>query len=144
MSGNSEENNLKMVRLKRKNSLSPLPKGSKLVARPSRWGNPFNLIRYSPEKSLSLYRIWLNQKIRENPDFLKPLEGKNLACYCDLDKPCHADILIEYLEPKLEVVSFSVLKGTPISIESKSLCVYSDGSTDSEIKTKSDVNADKR
>ena len=25
------------------------------------------------------------------------LRGKNLACWCPLDKPCHADILLEIL-----------------------------------------------
>jgi hypothetical protein len=23
------------------------------------------------------------------------LRGKNLACWCPLDKPCHADVLLE-------------------------------------------------
>ena len=30
------------------------------------------------------YRAWL-----------APLRGKNLACYCPLDRPCHADVLLE-------------------------------------------------
>lgn len=29
------------------------------------------------------------------PDLLDGLRGKNLACWCDLDQPCHADVLIE-------------------------------------------------
>ena len=33
--------------------------------------------------------------IQENPDFLKPLVGKDLVCFCSLDQPCHADILLE-------------------------------------------------
>lgn len=31
---------------------------------------------------------------RERPD-LRPLRGKNLACWCRLDQPCHADVLLE-------------------------------------------------
>ena len=27
--------------------------------------------------------------------WLAPLRGKNLACYCPLDRPCHADVLLE-------------------------------------------------
>lgn len=27
---------------------------------------------------------------------LSELKGKNLACWCPLDKPCHADILLKY------------------------------------------------
>jgi hypothetical protein len=26
---------------------------------------------------------------------LPELRGKNLACWCPLDKPCHADVLLE-------------------------------------------------
>lgn len=29
------------------------------------------------------------------PIFLGPLRGKNLACFCPLDQPCHADVLLE-------------------------------------------------
>ena len=37
---------------------------------------------------------------REMPDFAKlayrlELRGKNLACFCPLDQPCHADVLLE-------------------------------------------------
>ena len=27
--------------------------------------------------------------------YLAPLRGKNLACWCPLDQPCHADVLLE-------------------------------------------------
>jgi hypothetical protein len=26
------------------------------------------------------------------------LKGKDLACWCSLDKPCHADVLLEFLK----------------------------------------------
>jgi len=29
------------------------------------------------------------------PPDLTPLRGKNLACWCPLDQPCHADVLLE-------------------------------------------------
>lgn len=29
------------------------------------------------------------------PVFLGPLKGKNLACWCALDQPCHADVLLD-------------------------------------------------
>lgn len=29
------------------------------------------------------------------PLSLEPLRGKNLACWCALDRPCHADVLLE-------------------------------------------------
>jgi hypothetical protein len=33
----------------------------------------------------------------EDPDFLEPLRGHNLGCFCSLDLPCHADVMLEFL-----------------------------------------------
>ncbi len=30
---------------------------------------------------------------------LEPLRGHNLACWCKLDAPCHADVLLELANP---------------------------------------------
>lgn len=75
------------------------------VARPSKWGNPFTvgmnhldpltdtwITKASAEQCVNLYRRWVCSSesiIRET------LSGKNLACWCDLDQPCHADVLLE-------------------------------------------------
>lgn len=37
-----------------------------------------------------------NELIRRLPE----LKGKNLACWCSLDKPCHADVLLELANDK--------------------------------------------
>ena len=53
-----------------------------------------------------LYRKLLNGDKFQNKDLqywsdklkqldLKEIEGKNLACFCSLSTPCHADVLIE-------------------------------------------------
>jgi hypothetical protein len=72
------------------------------VGRPSIWGNPFKVGKkqgeYSLEEALFLYRKWLSEIIKEHPDFLTPLKGKDLVCFCKLDSPCHADVIIEFLE----------------------------------------------
>lgn len=79
-----------------------LPENTKKVSRPSRWGNPFKLKQhggeYTLQESLIAYEIWLNEQLEKNKHFLRPLEGFNLGCYCKLDSPCHADILLFYLE----------------------------------------------
>ena len=36
--------------------------------------------------------------IPERPD-LAPLRGHDLACWCPLDQPCHADVLLELANP---------------------------------------------
>jgi hypothetical protein len=69
----------------------------KLVARPTKWGNPFPLPRYTIDEALARYRVWLDQKLREDPQFLEPLRGYNLGCFCAQGAPCHAEILLERL-----------------------------------------------
>jgi len=72
------------------------------VGRPSRWGNPFIVSDWGLEKCLELYRAWLEMKLIDDPDFLEPLRGKDLVCFCPLDQPCHADIIMEMLEKTKE------------------------------------------
>jgi len=67
-----------------------MPENTVYVGRGSKWGNPFPVTTDMPlDKSLELYRDQLDIT------GLKELQGKNLACWCPLDKPCHADILLE-------------------------------------------------
>ncbi|OYN80446.1 DUF4326 domain-containing protein [Mycolicibacterium sphagni] len=50
-------------------------------------------------EAVDLYRTLLQVRLRDEPDqfreWLKPLRGRDLACWCPLDQPCHADILLE-------------------------------------------------
>jgi hypothetical protein len=63
-----------------------------VVARPSRWGNPYRIAEFGREKAIALF----TRSIREGaakPD-LSFLRGKNLACWCAPDQACHADVLL--------------------------------------------------
>lgn len=76
-----------------------MPPNTVYVGRPSKWGNPFRRgIDGNIDRVLFLYKIHLEQKLKQNPHFLDPLRGKDLACWCPLGKPCHADILLKFLE----------------------------------------------
>jgi hypothetical protein len=76
-----------------------MPPNTVYVGRPSKWGNPYSITSVTHlDDALTLYRGWLKEKIRQNPDFLEPLRGKDVACWCRIDSPCHADILLEFLE----------------------------------------------
>ena len=77
-----------------------LPPNTVSVARPSRWGNPFLIGPYTREEALNLYRAHLTAKLEEDPRFLWPLIGKNLACYCPPGEACHVDILMEFMGTK--------------------------------------------
>lgn len=71
------------------------PDNTVVVARPGRWGNPFD--------DAETYRLWLNGWIsgpqlpnRPGHDVIRAeLRGKNLACWCAPGGACHADVLLE-------------------------------------------------
>jgi hypothetical protein len=50
-------------------------------------------------EAIKLYEIHIKKKIEMWPETMKKeiesLRGKNLACFCPLDKPCHADVLLK-------------------------------------------------
>jgi hypothetical protein len=76
-----------------------MPKDAVYVGRPTKYGNPYRMeIDGSREEVVAKYRVWLAEKLEENPNFLDPLKGKDLACWCPLNKPCHADVILEYLK----------------------------------------------
>lgn len=77
------------------------------VARPSKWGNPFKVgqdgdAKECVKKFHDLYNPYRHGgaiddyfiSIANIEDITRDLHGKNLACWCDLDAPCHADILM--------------------------------------------------
>lgn len=82
---------MKRIQYKR---AKPLPPDAIYVGRPSRWGNPYQVKKYGRDEALRLYNIHLTAKIQNEPDFLTPLAGRDLACWCKLDEACHADILM--------------------------------------------------
>ena len=52
----------------------------------------------SAEMAVEWYRQWLRAAIDpkcRNPLDLSELRGKNLACFCPLDQPCHASVLLK-------------------------------------------------
>ena len=68
-----------------------------LIARPSKWGNPFIVSEKCPRKlALAKYEV----HIRRRPELIAALPeliGKRLGCHCK-PLPCHGDILIRLLK----------------------------------------------
>ena len=82
-----------------------MPPNTVYVGRPTVWGNPFvvgsELIggkKLTREKSIELYRQYARD-VFSLRDLRACLRGKNLACWCPLDQPCHADVLLEMANP---------------------------------------------
>jgi hypothetical protein len=70
-----------------------------VVARPSRWGNPFRVgPGRSREAAVAQYEAALlgieGSLGYTVTDVRRALAGRDLACWCPLDEPCHADVLV--------------------------------------------------
>ena len=75
-----------------------------VVARPGRWGNPYRVGDPNPGGAGGLLTLadclrqfrhhWEGMPKPLRDAALAPLKGKNLACWCPLEGPCHADILL--------------------------------------------------
>lgn len=89
-----------------------MPANTISVARPGRWGNPFSVLpelapgtpagRYiampTVEEAVAAYRRWLQDDPAGRQiarDAQAALRGRDLACWCRLDSPCHAQVLLE-------------------------------------------------
>jgi Domain of unknown function (DUF4326) len=76
------------------------PANTIVVARPTRWGNPYSVATLgSRQAAVDAHRAWLPHQQHLDP---ADLAGKNLACWCPLSEPCHADTLIEWANQKSE------------------------------------------
>lgn len=92
--------------------------GAIVVARPSRWGNPYRLAEWSAgwtvvgpfghEYSVAPGEDWrgvATRHFREDlvdgrlsfdvEDVVDQLRGRDLACWCKPGMPCHASVLLE-------------------------------------------------
>ncbi len=106
-----------------------MPENTVKVARPGPWGNPFRVGGHfmvgDPGNGGAFRMSWCESYAPEPPKFtliedaamavefykrllangyikdFSPLFGKNLACWCPLDQPCHADVLLERAENQM-------------------------------------------
>jgi hypothetical protein len=122
-----------MKRIQRKRTKGwRMPENATYVGRPSKFGNPFKLTPdgwilyykqnkligdpwcywsetggHSLEDIILLYEKWITGKLPKwlpkVPD-ISTLKGKDLVCWCPLDRPCHADILLKLLNSLYEKI----------------------------------------
>jgi Domain of unknown function (DUF4326) len=79
-----------------------LPDQAICVTRPGRWGNPF-VIGMDGDRAhvLASFAAYAHQRLADDPQWLAPLRGKDLACWCAIllpdgsPCPCHADLLLD-------------------------------------------------
>ena len=75
-----------------------IPPNTVVVSRPSKWGNPFTLKNNPRAIAVMRYDTLVSGNSSSDfpciADIQRELRGKNLACWCPLDQPCHADVLL--------------------------------------------------
>jgi hypothetical protein len=80
------------------------PRDVVVVTATSKWANPWRLGPSTTRDSVvEAYKRWLfgqmgNDFSKERQAVvtsLHELRGRDLACWCPLDEPCHADVLLE-------------------------------------------------
>jgi len=76
-----------------------MPANTIYVGRPAKWGNPLPISSfYNNDRRIAVdfYKAYMhNLKPFRQEELIAELKGKNLACWCPLDQPCHADVLLE-------------------------------------------------
>ena len=73
-----------------------MPKNTVYVGRPTKWGNPYHEgqmeLGHPATRGEALYHY---SELMRHED-LSELRGKNLACWCKIGEPCHADFLLRF------------------------------------------------
>lgn len=84
------------IRIQRKRTKGwKMPENAVSVTRPGRWGNPYSVSMYGRDRSIANFRRRMIGIKAIAPERFAELRGKDLACWCALDQPCHADVLLE-------------------------------------------------
>lgn len=116
MSGGDAQPGSGMKRIQRQRTKGwRMPEGAVYVGRPSRWGNPYRptdldlgwcgrsvrltvngveIDTMGPTGAVYHFDLHARHELLRRPDWLTPLRGHDLACWCPLDQPCHADVLL--------------------------------------------------
>ena len=85
-----------------------MPPNAVYVGRPTMWGNFAASVCCiaDPAEAVAAYRRWIEQVASDawKGRAVIELRGRNLACWCPLDQPCHADVLLEIANaPQVDV-----------------------------------------
>jgi hypothetical protein len=92
-----------------------MPANTVKIDRTTKWGNPFVVTpQMTREQSIEHYAQMMAGKPVAAPGIsvttqdelraviladIGELKGKNLACWCSLDGPCHGDVLLQLANP---------------------------------------------
>jgi len=77
-----------------------MPPNTVKVDRSTKWGNPYQVGPAGMVDRRYLVHLYRDYLWRVEQEWLvaairRELKGKNLACWCPIGSPCHADVLLE-------------------------------------------------
>jgi hypothetical protein len=75
-----------------------MPANAVYVGRPTKWGNQFSVENYGQQGAVDKFREYIGHQNSPHgfePEEIAQLRGKDLACWCRIGDPCHADTLLE-------------------------------------------------
>lgn len=94
------------------------PANTVYVGRGSAWGNPYFLdngqVKLHTAKGIwiegagdinivvAMFKQRIERRISEGDVDISQLRGKNLSCWCGVNDPCHADVLLELANKDLQ------------------------------------------
>lgn len=106
-----------------------MPENCVYVGRPTKWGNPFpvgsavntkgcthTIFVRDSATSVALFRLWVWANDLNRIQAVEELRGKDLACWCPLEDeygnrvPCHADVLLELANQRVESTAIDTTK----------------------------------
>jgi hypothetical protein len=78
-----------------------MPPNTVKVDRTTRWGNyPAARAGVTGAEAVRVFAEWVEDEA--TPDWklaaVLALQGKQLACWCEIGAPCHADFLLDWIE----------------------------------------------
>jgi hypothetical protein len=69
------------------------PPEAMFVDRRTQWGNPYEMFSEADrDKVCNQFEAYATDRLQREPDWLEPLRGKDLICWC-APKRCHASTL---------------------------------------------------
>ncbi len=72
-----------------------MPPNTVKVARPMGWGNPYRVGDPGVPDATTAVTLFRKLVGNRTTGELRALRGKNLACWCPIGAPCHADHLLK-------------------------------------------------
>ena len=81
------------------------------IGRPSKYSNPFIIGKHGTRSEvIAKFEEYFKNLFNFNA-LLDELEGKKIACWCDLDQNCHGDMIIKLYNAREKLKQFNDILG---------------------------------